>query len=151
MPMCLFMHVCMSVNDMSSVSTRVFSQQKRPRDSREFTGTSGALRSCFTLWPTVDVWWSEHLSQESSPPQSQTFCNLSPPSCWMASCFYLTASVLGLSSHYATYSCPLWLPHLSIHICILPRSHFFVLISFQLCPTLYKMTAPHTDSLLASF
>lgn len=60
-----------------SVSTSVFCQQKRLQTSR-----SRALLSRFPLWPTVDIWWSEYLSQVSSPspnPDMLQFVSLLPP------------------------------------------------------------------------
>lgn len=127
-----------------SVQLRALPANK-PRDAREFTGTSAAMLSYFPLWPKVDIWWSEYLSRGSSPPQSQTFCNLSPSSCWIASCFHLTTLIPSPSTLFP-------IMEYKITPCLLLSSLYHTLPLLSVSSQFNKMTPPlsvHTFSFVA--
>lgn len=117
-PKCFYMRVCMHhFCAMLSVKYQCVLPAKKDLEIPESLQEPQQL--CYHVSPSDPLWMSDDLSAlnwESSPPQSQTFCNLSP-SCWMASCFHLTGLFLCLISQHAMYNCspPLFLLSFNTH------------------------------------
>lgn len=104
-------------------------KEPRPPESRSFASLSRFP------WPIMHFWWSESLSWESSPPQSQTFCRLSPSS----------PRRLYLPTPAFFPSCTTHLPHPFIERKSTWKCSPFPFNLFQVC-ALFGETTAHTHS-----